>query len=239
MAGFLRAFLGLMLASCSAMAWASSGPFNLGEAELDDSALEDVTAQHGIVLNIYLRNNVTDTFVPMCPVALGTPNNCRLALEFADRPGIYMMLKEFYGTLQLNDIQMDAHTFPATTTAYADASRFQDSTGACLIPGKTNPNCFPTSTPALKLFYPAADVQNVYDDFKTLTNIGRVWLEFDSGGTFGYNRDTSLNSSFSFRIADSVGTVWVPDPENPPDIKLGNNSPALMRFWGNAYVFGF
>lgn len=219
----------------------AAGPFAPG-SELSDREMGNVSGGEGIILDVYLRNNVTDTFVPSCVAKVGTPNDCRLALEFADRPGVYLVWKEFYGTLRLKEIRLDAHTFPATNTIYRDDNRFKDITlSTCLIPGKPLASCNPASTPALKFTYPGTDAQNVYDDFLTLLNIGRAWLEFDQASPFipGYNRDTTLNSVYALRLGDSSGTNWVPDPDNPPNIKLSNNTPAQMRFWGQAYVFGF
>lgn len=230
----------LLLAGMTVAAPASTPPPG---TPLSDSEMGDVSGGEGIILDVYLLNNVTDTFVPNCVIRLGSPVNCLLALEFADRPGVYLMLKEYYGTLRLKELRLDAHTFPAVNTAYRDDNRFKDPTGTvCLIPGKALASCNPASTPTLKFTYPAADAQNVYDDMLTLLNIGRAWLEFDQTTapfTPGYNRDTTLNSVFALRLADSSGTNWVPDPENPPNVKLSNNSPAQMRFWGQAYVFGF
>lgn len=237
----MLAFLWLLLPSM-----ALAGPF-VPEEALSDTEMEEVNAQHGVILDVYLLNNVTDTFIPKCTVAVGTPNNCRLALEFADRPGAYLMFKEYYGTLELKEIRMDAATFPVANTAYLNNSRFQDIAGNCLIPGKTNPNCNPSNTPTIQFTYPGTDAPGTYDDMHSLLNIGRVWIEFDTvtpcaGGTSttcGYNRDTTLNSAYSLRLADASGTTLVPDPDNPPDFKLSNNTPAKMRYWGTAYVFGF
>lgn len=181
----------LLLPACLLAGVAGAGTFApASESQLSDEEMGSVSGQEGVILDIYLRNNVTETFVPNCVAKVGTPNACRLALEFADRPGVYLMLKEFYGTLRLKEIRLDAYTFPAVNTAYRDDNRFKDLAGtSCLIPGKALASCNPASTPALKLTYPAADAQATYDDFLSLMNIGRAWLEFDGGGVYGYNKE--------------------------------------------------
>lgn len=227
---------------------ASAGPF-APETALSDAEMEEVNAQHGVILDLLLLNNVTDTFLPKCVVAVGTPNICRLVLEFENRPGAYLMFKEYYGTLQLKEIRMDAAVF-GSNTVYVNNNRFTDITGTiCLIPGKALASCNPANTPAIQFTYPGTDAQATYDDMHSLLNIGRVWIEYDVGApcsgasststNCGYNRDTTLNSAYSLRLADASGTTLVPDPDNPPDFKLSNNTPAKMRYWGTAYVFGF
>lgn len=143
---------------------------------LSDDDLSAVTGAQGIVLELKLRNNVNTAFAPIgCTASVGTPNPCRLGLEFAARNGIWLMFKEFYGTLHLKDIRMDAATLPATNTAYYNANRFRDTANNCLFGGTCNPD----SDPAIKATYPAADVQGTYDDLLSFMNIGRTWLEFD------------------------------------------------------------
>lgn len=197
---------------------------------LDDSALGEVSGTQGVVLEFKLRNNVNAAFTPIgCTAVVGTPNPCRMGLEFAARGGIWLMLKEYYGTLHLKDVRLDTTFMPSLNTGYYNATRFRDAAGTDLIPG-ANPN----NDPAILLTYPAADAQGTYDDMLTFLNVGRAWLEFDcspsgAGATFcnpatsGYKRDTTLDSALSMRFADSNAL----------------NSPARMRFWGSAYVFGF
>lgn len=195
-----------------------SGP---SMAMLSDDDMSNVTGAEGIMLELKLRNNVDAVFAPIgCTPVVGTPNPCRMGLEFAARSGIWLMLKEFYGTLHLKDIRLDAATLPGNTS-HNNPARFVDANGTCLFGG----TCNPAGEPAILAAYPAADVQGTYDDLVTFLNIGRTWLEFDATSPYvpGYNRDTTLDSALSIRMADS-GVL---------------HSPAEMRFWGNAYVFGF
>lgn len=191
-----------------------------GDAELlSDSELAEVDGRQGVLLNLSLRNNVDANNAPIgCTVAIGTPNPCRLGLEFAARNGVWLMLKEFYGTLKIVDMRLDAGFLPGTATAWRDTTRFQDSAGDCLIP-----SCNPSSRPTVLVTYPNADAPATYNDFLSFLNIGRTWLEFDNGGTPGYQRDTSSNSVFGVRMSDSATL----------------NGPARMRFRGTGYVYGF
>lgn len=195
-------------------------------AALDDAELAGVSGRHGVLLNISLRNNVNASGTPSgCTLVINTPNPCRLGLEFAARGGVWLMLKEYYGTLEIKDMRLDAGFLPQTTTAYADASRFRDASNNCLIlvAGCTPRSTSTTNFPVVKVTYPNADTPATYDDLHSFLNIGRAWLEFDNGATPGYQRDTSSNSVFGVRMSDSRGL----------------NHAADMRLKGTGYVFGF
>lgn len=203
---------------------------------LDETEMSGVSGAQGVVLELKLSNNINkETYAPLdCVASVGTPNVCRMGLEFAARTGIWLMLKEYFGLLHIKDMRLDAGFAPATNTAYYNPARFKDVLGNDLLPGAN-----PINQPAVMLTYPGTDAQTTYDDLLTYLNIGRTWLEYDQGATPGYNRDTTTNSVFSIRLADSVGNGLIPDPENPPDVMLSNHAPAKMRFWGTSYVFGF
>lgn len=195
-------------------------------SRLSEPDLAAVTGQQGVLLNLKLRNNVDANLAPIgCNAVVGTPNPCRMGLEFAARAGTWFVLKEFYGTLQLNNLRIDIEFMPAASSAYANPARF-DANGSAGCTNPLLPSCSPKGLPALTLTYPGADSPGTYDDMLTFLNIGRVWLEFDTAGppaTSGYARDTSLNSAFGIRMSDSRGL----------------NEPAHLRFLGKAYVYGF
>ncbi|MDF2446799.1 MAG: hypothetical protein K0S46_2035 [Moraxellaceae bacterium] len=195
-------------------------------ADLSETELASVTGQQGVLLNLNLRNNVDAALAPIgCTAVVGVPNPCRLGLEFAARAGTWLMLKEFYGTLQLKDLRLDIGFMPVTATAYANPARF-DANGSAACTSPLLPACSPAGRPALTFSYPGADSPGTYDDMLSFLNIGRVWLEFDTGGTPstpGYSRDTSLNSAFGVRMSDSRAL----------------NAPAQIRFLGKGYVYGF
>lgn len=188
---------------------------------LSEEEMADVSGWQGVLLEINLRNNVSASNTPIgCTAVVGTPNPCRLGIEFTANSDTWLMLKEFYGTFELKELRMDAALLPATNTAYYDPARFRDGSGNDLIPGAN-----PVSDPAIMLGYPGADAQGTYNDFLSFMNIGRTWLEFGTTApvTPGYNRDTSLNSVLGVRMSDSSAL----------------NASSRMRFLGTGYVYGF
>lgn len=193
-----------------------------GMSPLSESEMQDVSGQQGVLFDITLRNNVNASNAPIgCTVAIGVPNPCRVGLEFAARAGVTLMLKEFYGTLEINDLRLDAGFMPSGNTLYYNPARFRDANGTDLIPGAN-----PASDAAILFTYPGIDAAGTYNDLLSFMNIGRTWLEFDSTVapvTPGYNRDTSLDSVLGVRLADSSGL----------------NAAARMRFLGTGYVYGF
>lgn len=188
---------------------------------LSEEEMADVSGWQGVLLEINLRNNVSASNTPIgCTAVVGTPNPCRLGIEFTANSDTWLMLKEFYGTFELRELRMDAALLPATNTGYYDPARFRDGSGNDLIPGAN-----PASDPAIMLGYPGADAQGTYSDFLSFMNIGRTWLEFGTTSpvTPGYNRDTSLNSVLGVRMSDSSAL----------------NASSRMRFLGTGYVYGF
>ena len=194
--------------ACSAMA--------LALEPMADGDMSRITAQEGMQLTLRLRNNVDESFNPVgCS---GLLNPCRMGLEFAGRDGIWLMLKDYYGYISFNSMRLDGTVLPSTATGYGDPDRFLALDGSCLVSG-----CDPRGLQAVKVHYPNAKGVGEYNDLVLLTNIGRTALEFDNGGTPGYQRDAATGSVLGFRTADSSGL----------------NAPARARFDGNAYVFGF
>ena len=195
---------------------------------LSEAEMADVDGRQGVLVNLRLLNNMSrDTGGNLvrdagCTAAT-MPNPCRLGLEVA-QAGTWLMLKEFYGSLQIKDLRMDTGFLPATASGFQNYNRFRDAAGNCLLAG--NPaDCNPAGLPAIRTSYPSSNdaLPAVYDDVLSFMNVGRAWLEFDTGGTPGYMRDTSPNSAFGVRLSDSRAF----------------NAPAQMRLRGNSYVFGF
>ncbi len=199
-----------------------------GMLPMNDAELADAAGRQGILLDIAVRNNVDAANNPIgCTPSVGTPNPCRLGLQFVGRETVWLMFKEFYGTLNLKDIQMDVAFLPTTNSGFRNTARFQDSAGVCLIP-LVGGICTPEGYFALGFRYPqaAARTPGTYADLTSFLNVGRIALEFNVVGppvVEGYMRDTSLNSVVSLRMSDS-GSV---------------NGAAQMRVDGNAYLYGF
>lgn len=194
--------------------------------QLDDEELGAINARQGVLISLNFRNNLKADNSPNGCIApssfpVASANPCRLGIEFANRNGKWLMLKEFYGTFQVNELRLDAGTLPNVATTYADENRFK-SGSTCLLGAGMSP-CLPTGRPTMKFSYPGSDNAAIYADFSSLLNIGRVWLEFDNGSTPGFQRDTTDRSLLGVRMSDAAIV----------------NDPARMRFRGTAYVYGF
>lgn len=188
---------------------------------LDDGEMASIAGQagQGVQLTLMLRNNVDDAGNPMGCTSGGL-NPCRMGFEFSARDGIWLMLKDYYGELQINDLRIDNATLPGSNTSHFDASRFLSVQGNCLIS-----SCNPAGLLSLRTWYPFNKTVGVYNDLNLFTNIGRVALEYDDtvNNIPGYMQDAASGSVLGFRATDSQAL----------------NAPANMRFEGEAYVFGF
>lgn len=217
----MRCYLRVLLVLWFAVASVSVG---YAMEPVSDEQLGEISGAEGVQLTLRLRNNVDANFAPLgCS---GTLNNCRMGLEFSGREGIWLMLKDYYGYLEINDVRLESSILPATSTSFADSTRFLSLDGtSCLIPGKSVAQCLPTSLRAVKVGYPNNKGPGEYNDLNLLVNIGRTALEFDDAGsgTPGYMRDVATGSVLGFRMADSTEL----------------NAPSRSRFNGTAYVFGF
>lgn len=200
---------------------------------LDDASLEEVTGQDGIAVALELRVNADAAGNPLASLSncAGVGNPCRLALSFANRAGEWLVIKDWYGVINIDPIYLDAgvRSDAASNPAYFDASKFADGSGNCLVTG--NPGACSvadvTSGPALVLSYPGTTLgynpgtvtSSGYDSMTMSFNLGRLAVEFD-GVNPGYLNDA--NGSF---LGATVGDL--------------SGGPAGAAFGGKAYVFGF
>lgn len=188
---------------------------------LNDDEMAHIAGQagQGVQLTLMLRNNMDASGNPI-GCTTGGLNPCRMGFEFSARDGIWLMLKDYYGELQINDLRIDNATLPGSNTSHFDASRFQSVEGSCLITG-----CNPAGLLSLRTYYPFHKETGVYNDLNLFTNVGRVALEYDDtvNNIPGYMQDAATGSVLGFRATDSQAL----------------NAPANMRFEGEAYVFGF
>ena len=185
---------------------------------LSNNELAAVIGQEGVIFDLSLANNVDENNEPIG--CTGLLNPCRFGLEFADREGIWLMLKEYYGTLELTGMNVVVGFLPDSYTGFQDPNQFHDTDGECLID-----SCDPREMPALLVRYPENKGVGVYEDMKIFFNIGRASLEYDDPvtSTPGYHRDVATGSFLGYRISDSSGP----------------NESARARFRGTAYVYGF
>lgn len=184
---------------------------------LNDSELQSVSGGDAIQLTLRLRNNVGEDNSPDTACG-GTPDPCRLGLEFVAREGNWLVLKDFYGSLAIEDVRLEGAFLSNTGSSYRDLSRFEDADGNCLL----SP-CNPDGLPAIQLDYPFAKGPGEYQDMHTFLNIGRMAVEIDDGSTPGFMLDNNPGSALAFRMSDSGST----------------NGDMQMRFDGRAFLYGF
>lgn len=228
--------LALTLLLASLAAWALE--------PLPDTALAQVQGGEKIIFNVSLRNNVDANLNPTCQT-VGGLDTCRLALELAGQAGRWLVLNGDYGTLHVNDIQLDAVFLPSANSTYMDLSRFLTQSGDCLISGRTATNCNPAGKIALVANYPSHGSPDasgyptdssapVYDDFSMFFHISQMAVVSDTNvsacaggyGTVsacGFNQPAGSASFLGYHLSDASA----------------KNAEAQMRFVGRAYVFGF
>lgn len=168
--------------------------------EMSDEELGGVVAMKGVGLLLELRMNTDANGAPLASLAscAGTNNPCKLGINFANRAGgggEWIMLKDFYGRLFIDGLNVDGSFNPAAYTAYNDSSRFKNDAGACLLAG-----CDPRNLPALQLSFTGSP--SVFENDVVIgLEIGRVAIEY---GATGFNNDA--NGSFlGVRVRDTAG----------------------------------
>jgi|DeeseametaMP1372_FD_contig_123_3566_length_3781_multi_8_in_1_out_0_2 hypothetical protein len=164
----------------------------LSMEKLEDAQMANVTGQEGVALDLELRVNADSDGNALSSVGncQGLANPCNLALQFANRDaagGEWLVLKDMYGVLRFNDLQLDGSRLPALSSAFANPSRFEDQSGNCLLPT----DCTPNDSLALLLTFP--DTPGFNADIEWRLNIGRAAVQFgpegflpanDNGGSF-------------------------------------------------------
>ena len=182
-----------------------------------DHELQSVSGGDAVQLTLRFRNNVDENNVPDMACG-GTPDPCRLGLEFVAREGNWLVMKDFYGSLAVEDIRFEGAFLSNSSSPYRDLSRFEDADGNCLL----SP-CNPDGLPAILVDYPFAKGPGDYQDLHAFVNIGRMAVEVDDGTTPGYLLDNNPGSALAFRMSDSGST----------------NGDMQMRFDGRAFLYGF
>ncbi|MFZ5699411.1 MAG: hypothetical protein ACOY9J_11965 [Pseudomonadota bacterium] len=168
------------------------GDHSCDMVELEDGVLQGIAGQEGISLDIEVRLNTDAVGVPLASLSSCTGNNnpCKLALTFNNRPDKWLMLKDYYGTLNIPKLYLNKTNAPATVSAYKDLPRFQDSAGNCLLGAGKASACADADIqnhPALKLSSPGF-TGTFENDILANLFVGRVAIET---GATGYNNDTN------------------------------------------------
>lgn len=203
------------------LALATAGAQAAGLNEMSDEELGGVVAMKGVGLLLELRMNTDDKGVPLASLAscAGTNNPCKQGINFANRAGgggEWIMLKDFYGRLFIDGLNVDGSFNPATNSSYNDANRFKNDAGTCLLAG-----CDPRNLPALQLSF--AGSPSVFENDVVIgLEIGRVAIEY---GATGFNNDA--NGGFlGLRVRDSVANT-------------ATNNATSIDIDGKVRVYGF
>lgn len=198
----------------------ASGPaLSLAEGlmPLSDQDLSAVGGGEGIALNVAFTINAfldqdTDTITPI-PCPAGVPD-CRLALEFNDMDGAWLVLKDYYGAFSLNRVWLDASRTPSV------ASGFCDSACQARFPGGFDTN----DRPVVQLSYDHSDIglgAAYFGDGNLFLEVGRITAEF---GSNGYLTDNVSGSVLGLRVSDSSAP---------------GTASAQIRFDGRMQLYGF
>lgn len=191
---------------CTSMALALE-PMNTTE-------LADITGREGINIALELRINTDENGDPITSGAnytnCGSTTNfsstgCRLALQYANRlagGGEWVVLKNFYGRINIPSIYLDASRTPAASTAYQDLDRFRDEDGVPLLSS-------PNDVPAVAFTFPRG-----------------IELELNAGlavefGATGYLNNTASTPYMSVKVANT-------NPNLPAQLTV----EGTMRWYG-------
>lgn len=199
-----------------------------GLQELSDNNLADVAGRDGVALDLEFRLNADAAGDPLgCDVA-SVSDPCRLAVQFANRTGEWLVVKGLYGSLKVNGLQLDAFLSPLDpdNAVYSqfDATRFRaGASSSCILSGNASNDCAKsdlTNMPMLQLGFRDVDGAHKEADVMLGYTMGGIAVEYDAAPVVGYDRNT--NGSFiSLRAKDMVG------------------GPAIFDIDGVLHMFGF
>jgi hypothetical protein len=192
---------------------------------LSEDDMSRVTGGEGIAMTLELGINASISGNDVTPIACPAQTaDCRLALQFNDRSGIWAVIKDYYGLIRLKKVWIDAAVTPGSPSAYAG--------NPYLISGGSPVTAL--DSPVVQLSYDHSSLTNpltsFYDDASLYLNMGRVTAEFDSPmppatlTTPGYLANTVPGSVIGIRVADGPNGV---------------NGAAQMRFDGKMQMYGF
>ncbi|MGB2059532.1 MAG: DUF6160 family protein [Alcanivorax sp.] len=213
----------------------SSATLASGLQSLDDAAMSDVTGRAGIAVDLELRINTDENFNPLSNLdyCYGPNNDCRMAFNFHNRDsgdGEWIVWKDLYGTLKVNDLRIDAGQTRGNPSGFQDNvadNRFMSGTGGgCLLDESLSAeDCFQGALgiPMLSLTF--------NQNLELFLNIGAVAVEY---GEEGYLQDAQ-SAALGLRIADT-GTDGT---SIDPGFSYGNIHPATIKIGGTMGLYGF
>lgn len=207
----------------------------LGMQFLDDAEMGEVTGQAGIAVDLELRINTDESFNPLANLdhCFGPANDCRMAFQFHNRNsggGEWIVWKDFYATLKIDDLWIDAGQTPTTASGFQD-----DTTSNRFISGTTGGCLLDSSLPAQNCYQGALGLPMLSLTFnqplELFLNLGAVAVEY---GEQGYLLDAQ-SAALGVRIADTGTDGAFPDN----GLSYGNIHPATIKIGGSMGLYGF
>lgn len=176
-------------------------------------------------------------------VSATEPNACSLAIATNNRPGLWVILKDMWAVLKMNNFWIDGGrvsvvggqyklSLPGSSTfttpfdlsnANADETRFYGQSNDCLLAGRTaGVDCNMNGLPALVMQYDPLNKTNNKADVTWHLHIGRVAMQgkADNSGTPAYMLDQP-GSFMSYQVSDF------------------NQNEAKLHYGGRVLMFGF
>lgn len=192
-----------------------------GLQPMDEEALGNVTGQEGIALDLELRQNADANGNPLASLddCSGVGNPCLMAVQFNNRTdlgGEWLMIKDFYGVIRMNDLWLDGADTPSSASPYSNPEIFRNGAGTCLL--NSQPGCIPNNVPALMMHFPG-DYDTFEEDIEIFLNIGRMSVQYGANGFLPASDDDK--SFLSLRISDLRTSSGVPNPPAVIDIDGG------------------
>lgn len=163
----------LVLLSAACVARAELAPLSAEE-------LEGIAGQDGISFEWDLRINADATGTPLALCSGADRSACRIALEYENRSGEWVVFKGFSGRFYWSRFNLDAFTSPAANSGVGDTGRF---------------TTLPYSKPHIMVTFP--EPLEIYN-----FQMAKVAIEY---GAAGYAADPGdLNTFLGMAISNSV-----------------------------------
>lgn len=206
---------------------------------MEDGEMSSVRAQEGISIGLEVRLNtaadgsaldgeLTDCGTPGATSGDFTSSECRFALNAQNRTNEWVLFRGVYGSLLINDINLDAGILGNVSGAPSgmfDSARFEDPDGDCLLPTSCDHGSL-MDEPALVFEYPdtspgyspSTGQSSGYDSLEVGYTIEETRIVFQNNG---FNDTTTDGSFLGLEVSDN------------------NAARAGIAISGQAYVYGF
>lgn len=235
------------------LAWGPARVCLADMAPLSDASLSDVSGGgNGIDFEIYDQINTDQAGAPLAAFGTGcvgntdqqggtSPCTASLALQFSGREGTWLLLKNYYGSISIPDLHLDAYVNPVTNTSYYNAGRFKNSSAVCIGDIST---CNPAGMGSFSFSFPSSSSIS-FSDMGLYLNIGRMAVEFDSTSTScpTVNSGTTTNCGYNQDAFGSFAGVIVSDTSTASLTSCNSSGicphQAQLSITGRVRVYGF